>query len=68
MLLSHKFDILSARSINCAHSESVFSEIYGGELDEPAGLAGESVDGSDNSSDLSGRKWSPPLCEKLETA
>ena len=53
--------------VDCTCGESRFGEENGGELEEPARLAGESVDNGDDSGDWS-VEWGPPLSEELEAA
>lgn len=54
--------------VDGADGEAGLGEVDGGELDEPAGLAGEAVDDGQGSEDRSGRKWGPPLGEELEAS
>lgn len=53
--------------IDGADGESGLRDMDGGELDEPAGLAGESVDDGDDAGDF-GRGSDPPLREQLESS
>lgn len=57
-----------ALMIDCADGETVLGEVNGGELNEPAGLAGESVNDADDADGVRGREWGPPLSEEFETS
>lgn len=54
--------------VDGAGGEAGFGEIHGGELEEPAGLAGEAVDESQGPDGFGRRQWVPPLSEELETS
>lgn len=54
--------------IDGANGESMLGYVNSGELHEPAGLAGEAVDGADCTYELGGRERGPPLSEELEAA
>jgi len=53
--------------VDCACGEAGLCKVDGGELDEPAGFAGESVHEGEGSDYSGGREWGPPLSEELET-
>lgn len=50
-----------------ADGEARLSEVDAGELDEPAGLAGEAVDEGDDADDGLRGEWSPRLGEDVES-
>ncbi|KAF7820130.1 Tyrosine-specific transport protein [Senna tora] len=54
--------------VDGASGESGVGEVNGGELEEPAGLAGVAVDEGDGADDGGGREWGPPLGEELEAS
>lgn len=54
--------------IDGARGEARFGEEDGGELDNPAGLAGEAVDDAEDAEGFGGREWGPPLGEEPEAA
>jgi len=53
--------------VDCAGGKAGLCKVDGGELDEPAGFAGESVYDGEGSDYSGGREWEPPLSEELET-
>lgn len=54
--------------VDGADGEPGLGEVDGRQLDEPAGLSGESVNDGQDSDDLRGGERRPPLSEELETS
>ena len=61
-------ELEEALVVEGAGGETGLGEVDGGELEEPAGLAGVSVHDGEGSNDGFWREWGPPLCEELETS